>query len=74
MRHVLLLVVALAGCSLSVDYTGTYYECGAGGACPEGYVCKSQVCIPTTPEPPAFTRRARSGSDSQASTSVQAAV
>ena len=44
-------LLALASCSLSVDYTGTYYQCGEGDTCPEGYVCKSDVCIPTEPDP-----------------------
>jgi hypothetical protein len=28
MRAIVALLLALAGCSLTVDYTGTYYECG----------------------------------------------
>ncbi len=48
-------LVSLTACSLSVDYTGTYYECGENDTCPDGYVCKQQVCIPTEPDPTTCT-------------------
>src|ERR1043165_8003394 len=49
----MLVIAALAGCSLSVDYTGTYYRCGDHGECPDGYLCKQDVCIPEEPDAPA---------------------
>jgi len=53
----------IASCSLNVDYTGTYYECGENDSCPEGYVCKAQVCIPTEPAPTTCTSAVSAGID-----------
>jgi alpha-tubulin suppressor-like RCC1 family protein len=52
MRYLLLILTASA-CTLSVDYTGTFYQCGEGGTCPDGYTCIQDVCIPEEPPPPA---------------------
>ena len=60
----LLAAAALAGgCSLSVDYTGTYYSCGERGECPDGYVCQSKVCIPVEPAAPTCSRGVAGGGD-----------
>jgi alpha-tubulin suppressor-like RCC1 family protein len=45
------LALALAACSLNVDYTGTLYKCGLNGACADGYVCLAQRCVPSEPGP-----------------------
>jgi alpha-tubulin suppressor-like RCC1 family protein len=49
MRHGWL-CVALAACSLNVDYKGTLYACGADGTCPDSYVCLDDRCVPSEPE------------------------
>lgn len=54
-------VLVLGACSLSADYTGTFYQCGADGSCPDGYVCKQEVCIPTEPPPPACSSSVAGG-------------
>lgn len=53
MRILALASLVLGACSLSADYTGTFYQCAADGSCPDGYVCKQEVCVPTEPPPPA---------------------
>jgi len=54
-------LIALGACKLEVDYTGTYYQCNPDGACPDGYECQDQVCIPTDPEPPACSTDVAAG-------------
>ena len=34
-----------AACGLSVDYSNTRYQCGAGGLCPPGYACVAGECV-----------------------------
>lgn len=53
----------IAACSLKADYTGTLYECGPGGACPDGHVCIDQRCVPTEPEPAACAVAMAAGAD-----------
>ena len=38
-------VLALASCRMSSDFSGTTYQCGADGACPEGQRCVDLVCV-----------------------------
>src|SRR3972149_6150837 len=45
MRAALLALLA-AGCTLSVDYTGTLYQCDPQGQCPAGYACIDERCVP----------------------------
>jgi alpha-tubulin suppressor-like RCC1 family protein len=59
MRAVILTL--LAACSINVDYTGTYYQCNADGTCPDGFVCRAQVCVPSEPAPPACSTHVASG-------------
>ena len=59
MRVVILTL--LAACSLNVDYTGTYYQCNADGSCPDGFVCREQVCVPSEPAPPACSTHVAAG-------------
>lgn len=56
-------LAALAGCSLKVDYKGTFYKCGADGACPSGYTCVEQQCVPSQPPPPACSMGLGAGGD-----------
>ncbi|HET9619749.1 MAG TPA: hypothetical protein VFP84_00185 [Kofleriaceae bacterium] len=42
---VVCVVLGLAGCSLNVDYKGTTFQCGADGACPDGYACLDDQCV-----------------------------
>src|SRR5258705_11311205 len=45
--RVLLLLPLVGACSLSVDYTGTLFQCGPEGECPDGYTCNaSNLCLP----------------------------
>ena len=57
----LAILLLLSSCSLNVDYTGTYFECGEGDTCPDDYVCKSGVCIPTEPAPQTCSRAIAAG-------------
>jgi len=41
---------ALSACSLDVDYSGTLFACDADGACPAGFACQNQRCVPTEPQ------------------------
>jgi alpha-tubulin suppressor-like RCC1 family protein len=47
------LVAATAACGFSIDYTGDGLKCGAGGLCPDGYVCQqpTNTCV-TSLAPP----------------------
>ncbi len=54
-------LLALAACSLNVDYTGTYYQCNPDGTCPPGYECQDKVCIPSDPAPPACSKDVSAG-------------
>ncbi|HKE14822.1 MAG TPA: hypothetical protein VKB80_08170 [Kofleriaceae bacterium] len=36
--------VLLVACSFSADYTGTRYQCGPSGECPDGYACAAGFC------------------------------
>ena len=57
----IVLVALVAGCSLNVDYTGTYYQCNPDGSCPSGFICESKVCVPTDPAPPACSTHVAAG-------------
>lgn len=54
-------VASLAACSLNVDYTGTFYRCGDGETCPDGYACVQDVCIPEEPPPPPCSKGIAAG-------------
>src|SRR5664279_5542193 len=43
-----LLLLGVAACSLSEDYTGTVYQCGPNGECPDQYACVAGYCLPAT--------------------------
>jgi hypothetical protein len=38
-------VTALTACKVSVDYSGTSYQCPDGVTCPPGYTCQNMVCV-----------------------------
>ncbi|HEY1549102.1 MAG TPA: hypothetical protein VGG28_14860, partial [Kofleriaceae bacterium] len=42
------LAVIVSACSLSVDYTGTLFQCGTDGPCPSDYSCVGGYCLPDT--------------------------
>lgn len=48
-------LLLFAGCSLSVDYTGTFFPCGENESCPDDFTCQRGVCIPDEPAPPTCT-------------------
>lgn len=56
-----LFAVATAACTLEVDYTGTFYQCGEGGTCPDGYSCVQNLCLPEEPPPPACSTSVAAG-------------
>ncbi|MEO8551279.1 MAG: RCC1 repeat-containing protein, partial [Kofleriaceae bacterium] len=60
-RFAVCVALALIGCSINVDYDGTFYKCGSDGSCPDGYVCKDQVCLPSEPPPPACSTHVTAG-------------
>jgi len=51
MRPIALMLV-VAGCSLDVDRTGTYFQCDPDGTCKDGYTCVDNYCLPKDPPPP----------------------
>ena len=57
----LAILLLLSSCSLNVDYTGTYFECGEGDTCPDDYVCKSGERTPTEPAPQTCSRAIAAG-------------
>jgi Lectin C-type domain len=44
-----LLVLSTAGCSFSVDYSGSHFAC-ADGKCPDGFECRIGLCEPNPPD------------------------
>ena len=36
--------VLLVACSFSADYSGTRYQCGPSGECPDGFACVAGYC------------------------------
>ena len=43
-------LLLVAGCQVSVDYTGTAYQCGPHGECPGGYSCVEDRCVADAPQ------------------------
>jgi hypothetical protein len=39
------LALALAGCVIEADYTGTHFRCEDDGTCPGGFQCVDRVCV-----------------------------
>jgi hypothetical protein len=39
------LLVALAGCGLASDYSGTGFRCEREGRCPDGFRCEEGICV-----------------------------
>jgi alpha-tubulin suppressor-like RCC1 family protein len=56
-------VLAVAACSLSVDYTGTFFPCGENESCPDNFFCTRGVCVPTEPDPPSCSSAIAAGSN-----------
>jgi hypothetical protein len=49
----LLACAVLAACGFETSFDQTRYQCGAQGACPSGFVCSGNVCLPAGEVPDA---------------------